>query len=138
MPRRTLHDSRAIVTGAIQRHRPCPGPGTIHGAERTSSPPPAAASFESLSAKRSDWEPNARASRAIFRSRKRAASLIAAAHERSGGLDLLVNNAGVGAIRDFDCSVPATELRQVMEVNFFAAVEMTRASLPLLRAGRNL
>ena len=37
------------------------------------------------------------------------------------------------SIRDFEQSDP-THLRQVMEVNFFAAVEMTRVALPLLRA----
>ncbi len=63
------------------------------------------------------------------------AALVAAATERLGGLDALMNNAGVGAIRDFAQS-ESTHLRHVMEVNFFAAVEMTRAALPLLRAGR--
>jgi short-subunit dehydrogenase len=38
-------------------------------------------------------------------------------------------------IRDFDQS-DADRLRQLMDVNFFAAVEMTRAALPVLRAGR--
>jgi short-subunit dehydrogenase len=61
--------------------------------------------------------------------------LVACAQDRLGGLDLLVNNAGVGAIRDFDRS-DSVRLRQVMEVNFFAAVEMTRVALPLLRFGR--
>jgi short-subunit dehydrogenase len=53
-----------------------------------------------------------------------------------GGLDVLVNNAGIGALGRFDEAKPE-RLRQVMEVNFFALVEMTRAALPLLAAGRN-
>jgi short-subunit dehydrogenase len=61
-------------------------------------------------------------------------SLIAAARERFGGLDLVVNNAGVGSIRDFDRS-DLDGLRQVMEVNFFAGVELVRLALPLLRQG---
>lgn len=52
-----------------------------------------------------------------------------------GGLDLLVNNAGVGALGRFDEAVPE-RLRTVMEVNFFAAAELTRAALPLLKRGR--
>ncbi len=52
-----------------------------------------------------------------------------------GGLDVLVNNAGVGGIGKF---AEATEdrLRRIMEVNFFAPVELIRAALPLLLKGR--
>jgi short-subunit dehydrogenase len=50
------------------------------------------------------------------------------------GLDLLVNNAGIGAIGPFG-SADESRLRRVMEVNFFALVEMTRKSLPLLQQG---
>jgi short-subunit dehydrogenase len=53
-----------------------------------------------------------------------------------GGLDVLVNNAGIGATGRFDEAKP-DRLRQVMEVNFFALVEMTRSALPLLASGRN-
>ncbi|MEX0676589.1 MAG: SDR family NAD(P)-dependent oxidoreductase [Pirellulales bacterium] len=51
-----------------------------------------------------------------------------------GGLDLLVNNAGIGAMGRFDEAAPE-RLRQVMEVNFFAAAEMTRLAVPLLKVG---
>ncbi|MCC9657650.1 SDR family NAD(P)-dependent oxidoreductase [Rhodopirellula halodulae] len=50
----------------------------------------------------------------------------------NGGLDLLVNNAGVGAIGPF-AKASAERMRKVMEVNFFAPVEWTRAALPRLR-----
>ena len=56
---------------------------------------------------------------------------IARAEQTWGGLDVLVNNAGVSAHGPFKESDEAT-LRQVMEVNFFAAVELTRLALPLL------
>ena len=52
-----------------------------------------------------------------------------------GGLDILINNAGVGALGPFDQAQPE-RLRRVMEVNFFALAEMTRAALPLLKQGR--
>jgi short-subunit dehydrogenase len=56
------------------------------------------------------------------------------AQSKLGGLDILVNNAGVGALGPFeDASV--TRVRRVMEVNFFALVEMTRLALPLLKQG---
>jgi short-subunit dehydrogenase len=57
-----------------------------------------------------------------------------AAQSKLGGLDILMNNAGVGALGSFeDASVQ--RVRRVMEVNFFALVEMTRSALPLLKQG---
>ncbi len=60
--------------------------------------------------------------------------LIEHASSRWGALDVLVNNAGVGALGRFDTSSSDT-LRRVLEVNFFAAVELIRLALPLLRTG---
>jgi short-subunit dehydrogenase len=62
-------------------------------------------------------------------------ALVAAVASHWGGLDVLVNNAGVGARGPFRNASPEC-LRQVMEVNFFAPVELIRALLPLLVAGR--
>ena len=59
---------------------------------------------------------------------------VVAAQSRFGGLDFLINNAGVGTLGLFEHS-DADRLRRVMEVNFFALVEMTRLALPLLRQG---
>ena len=50
---------------------------------------------------------------------------VEAAVSHFGGLDILVNNAGVGAIGPFESADPEW-VRRVMEVNFFAVVEMTR------------
>ena len=52
-----------------------------------------------------------------------------------GGLDALVNNAGIGAIRPF-AEGTEEEVRRIFEVNFFAPLELTRQALPLLRAGK--
>jgi short-subunit dehydrogenase len=52
-----------------------------------------------------------------------------------GGLDLLVNNAGIGALGRFEEAGPE-RLRQIMEVNFFALVEMARLAIPTLKQGR--
>jgi len=54
-----------------------------------------------------------------------------------GGVDVLVNNAGIthlGLVRDTDVAV----IRRVLEVNFLGAVHCTRAALPSLleRRGR--
>jgi short-subunit dehydrogenase len=51
-----------------------------------------------------------------------------------GGIDLLINNAGVGSWGHFASSTPEI-MRQVMEVNFFAPVELIRAAMPHLTNG---
>jgi short-subunit dehydrogenase len=51
-----------------------------------------------------------------------------------GGLDTLINNAGVASWAHFADSSDQI-LRQVMEVNFFAPVELTRLAIPLLTKG---
>jgi short-subunit dehydrogenase len=58
-----------------------------------------------------------------------------AARRHFGGLDVLVNNAGIGATGHF-VEVDADRLRKVMEVNFFGLTETTRVCLPLLREGQ--
>src|SRR5215471_1040210 len=60
--------------------------------------------------------------------------LVEIAAQQLGGLDILINNAGVGATGHFVEATPE-RLRQIMEVNFFGLTEMTRLCLPLLRSG---
>lgn len=55
--------------------------------------------------------------------------------ERLGGLDVLANVAGIGVQGLFTDSTEEL-LRQVMEVNFFAPVELIRQAVPLLEKGR--
>lgn len=61
--------------------------------------------------------------------------LLRQVQDRWGRLDALINNAGVGAMGRFQDSSPDT-LRQVMEINFFAPVELVRLALPLLQRGQ--
>lgn len=61
-------------------------------------------------------------------------AMAAAARTHFGGLDVLVNNAGIGATGHFMDSDPQT-LRAIFETNFFGLIETTRACLPLLREG---
>ena len=50
-----------------------------------------------------------------------------------GHLDALVNNAGAGYLGTVELA-PLDDIRQVMEVNFFGVVAMTKAAMPHLRA----
>ncbi len=67
--------------------------------------------------------------------KKTRQSLVEWVGSRWQELDGLVNCAGVGAMGRFDQATP-DRLRQIFEVNFFAAVELTRVCLPLLCRGR--
>ena len=58
--------------------------------------------------------------------------LIRTAGDVWGGLDILINNAGIGGIGTF-ASADDARLRRIMEVNFFAPAELVRGMLPLLR-----
>ena len=60
--------------------------------------------------------------------------LVDFAQEKFGGLDVLVNNAGIGATGHF-ADVAPDRLRKIMEVNFFALAEMIRIFLPTLKQG---
>lgn len=64
------------------------------------------------------------------------AKMIARVHDQWSGLDLLINNAGVSAHGRFGEHEEQT-LRQIMEVNFFAAAELTRSSMEMLSHGRD-
>ena len=60
---------------------------------------------------------------------------VAAAAAHFGGIDVLVNNAGIGAqgtVEDNDLD----EWRRVFDVNVLGMVRMTRAALPHLRRSR--
>ena len=59
---------------------------------------------------------------------------IETARRAYGGLDMLINNAGIGALGKFADADPQ-RLRRIMAVNFFATAEMIRAALPSLREG---
>jgi short-subunit dehydrogenase len=61
--------------------------------------------------------------------------MVQAAERQLGGLDVLVNNAGIGATGHFADAAPE-RLRKIMEVNFFGLTETTRVCLPLLKRGR--
>lgn len=60
--------------------------------------------------------------------------LLDAAVAKFGGLDVLVNNAGIASWAHFANSTEAI-LRQIMEVNFFAPADLIRRAIPILTEG---
>ena len=58
---------------------------------------------------------------------------VAAAADALGGIDIVVNNAGIGAIGTVETN-DDDEWRRVFDVNVFGMVRVTRAALPHLRA----
>ncbi len=61
-------------------------------------------------------------------------SLIDRCVDEWGGIDLLINNAGIGAMGRFD-EADSQRLRRIFEVNFFSIAELTRDAIPWLKKG---
>lgn len=61
-------------------------------------------------------------------------AMVEAAEKHFGGLDVLVNNAGIGATGHF-ADGAADRLRKIFEVNVFGLTETTRVFIPVLRRG---
>ena len=61
---------------------------------------------------------------------------IAAAIESAGPIDVLVNNAGIGAVGAFEATPMATT-RELFETNTFGVIAMTQAIVPQFRERRS-
>src|SRR5580765_3701533 len=61
---------------------------------------------------------------------------IEAALDAAGPIDVLVNNAGIGALGAFEATPMAT-VRELFETNTFGVMAMTQAVLPQFRARRS-
>jgi short-subunit dehydrogenase len=132
--RRSLDGSRILITGASQGI----GRALAEAAARRGARVLVAARSESLLQElvqkvRAEGG-TIRAVQADVTSADDRRRMVEAAQEAYAGLDILINNAGIGATGHF-AEVAPERLRQIMEVNFFGLTETTRAFLPLLRLG---
>jgi short-subunit dehydrogenase len=132
--RRTLAGSRVLITGASQGI----GRALALGAARRGARVLAVARSDDLL---QELAAEARSAGGILEpvhadvtSPDDRQAMVEAALRHFGGIDVLVNNAGIGATGHFAECGPE-RLRAIMEVNFFALTETTRVFIPLLRQG---
>ena len=60
-----------------------------------------------------------------------AESWVSEAWSKFGGIDILINNGGIGQYGSVTDTKPDVE-RKIFEINFFAAVALTKAIIPLM------
>ncbi len=134
MSRRRISESRILITGASQGI----GKALAEAAAAQGAKVLAAARSEHLLRELSE-QVRARGGSletvtADITEPKDRERMVEAALDHLGGLDVLVNNAGIGATGHFVEATPH-RLRKIMDVNFFGVTETVRLFLPLLRGG---
>jgi len=130
MARRTLAGLRVIITGASQ------GIGralAVEAANRGMKVVAAARSAELLAELKSD-HPNIEIALGDVTDPAGRQTMIDTALTKFGGVDVLINNAGIGATGHFMDTEPET-LRKIFEVNYFGLCEITRLCIPQLKKG---
>ncbi|HKB41000.1 MAG TPA: SDR family oxidoreductase [Gemmataceae bacterium] len=132
--RRKIKDSRLLITGASQGI----GRALALAAVRKGGKVLAAARSEDLLRQLADEARGTGGTlvtvKADVTSHDDRQAMVDAARSAFGGLDVLINNAGIGATGHF-AEVAPDRLRKIMEVNFFGLTETTRVFLPLLKEG---
>lgn len=66
------------------------------------------------------------------------AALVKAAVDAFGGVDVLVNNAGISMWGRFEEMTDLSMVERIMRVNYFGAVYCTHAALPYVKASKGL
>jgi short-subunit dehydrogenase len=132
---RDLHGLRLLITGASSGIGRSLAEQAARAGARVALAARTAGPLESLAAELARGGAEAVAVSADVTVPAERQRLLETVGSRFGGLDVLINNAGVGSWGHFAGGSEAV-LRQVMEVNFFAAAELTRLAIPSLTNGR--
>jgi short-subunit dehydrogenase len=131
---RDLHGRRVLITGASSGIGRCLAEQAARAGARVALAARSADKLDELAHGLTAGGAEALALPADLASDADRRQLLRTVEERFGGLDVLINNAGVGSFGHFADGTEAI-LRQVMEVNFFAPAELTRLAVPLLTRG---
>ncbi len=131
MARRTIHGIRGILTGASSGIGCALTEQLVDEGARLVLVARRAERLEDLKARLASCQGSVLLLRGDIADSHVRSEAVRLAVDTWGGLDLVINNAGIGAMGDFADATPE-RLRQVMEVNFFAAAELIRSALPHL------
>jgi len=133
--KRDLRDRRLLITGASSGIGRCLAEQVAQFGARVALAARSAEKLEEVARKVTAGGSEALAIPADVTSDSDRQRLIQTVVDRFGGLDVLVNNAGIGSWCHFaDSTEPI--LRQIMEVNFFAPAELIRLAIPVLVQGQ--
>ncbi len=132
--KRDLRDRRLLITGASRGIGRCLAERAAGEGARLALVARSADKLEELAASLAAKGTEVIALPADVTSEEDRHRLLQTVVDRFGGLDVLVNNAGVASWGHFASSTEAI-LRQVMEVNFFAPAELIRQAIPILMKG---
>src|SRR5262249_17003746 len=133
--KRDLHQRRILVTGASRGIGRCVAERAAQAGARVALVARSAGPLDELAASLSAQGAEVVARAADVTSQEDRQRILDTVLDQFGGLDVLVNNAGVASWGHFASSTEAI-LRQVMEVNFIAPAELIRLAIPMLMKGQ--
>ena len=132
---RDLHGQRVLITGASSGIGRCLAEQAAAGGARVALAARTADKLQELARELTGRGANVLAVPVDVTSQTDREHLFEMVREHFGGLDVLVNNAGIASFGHFATSSEEI-LRKIMEVNFFAPAELIRQAVPIMVKGQ--